>query len=553
MKTMSRSAIVKWSIVAAALAALAGGGWWWAAHRGDGDVTYRTAKIERGSLQAAVSASGTVTPVTQVQISSQVSGQIKELFVDFNSPVTQNQLIARLDPETFEYRARQASADVEAARASVLTAQANVLQALAQVSRAQVELGEAQRELDRNQSLVAQNFISPAQLDTSRAKVATLAESAKAARAQVQVAQAQGQNAQAIVRQREAQLQQARVDLERTQIRSPVDGIVIKRSVEVGQTVAASLQAPELFVVARNLNDMQVEAAIDEADISRVRLGQPASFTIDAFPGRNFEGAVKQVRKAAVAAQNVVTYTVVVGFANPGTSVLPGMTANVRIVTEMRENVLKVPNAALRVRIAGVEPEGGANAAQRVGWSLVPSAMAQDVPVPQRAASRPGREAGAEGRGGQFGAMRDRLASDLQLTPQQLEKIDAIFAAQRGRMAELRNLPEEERGKARERMTAEMRAQIAEQLTPEQKAKYQQLATEMASRQVTRGRIYLLHDNGKPKAYNVRLGVSDGVMTELVAPTPPEVKEGATVITAAIGADRPQAPGTQRGGPRAPF
>jgi HlyD family secretion protein len=226
---MNRSAVLRWSIVAASLLALVGAGGWWAAHRADGDVTYRTANIERGSLQAAVSASGTVTPVTQVQVSSQVSGQIKELFVDFNSPVKQSQLIARLDPETYEYRLRQATADVEAARASVLTAQANVLQALAQVSRAQVEVAEAQRELERNHSLVAQNFISPAQLDTSRAKVATLAESAKAAHAQVQVAQAQGQNAQAIVRQREAQLQQARVDLERTQIRSPVDGVVIKR------------------------------------------------------------------------------------------------------------------------------------------------------------------------------------------------------------------------------------------------------------------------------------------------------------------------------------
>jgi len=549
MKAINRS-VIRWSLVAAAIVAVAAGAWWWAAHRADGDVTYRTAKLERGSLQAAVSASGTVTPVTQVQISSQVSGQIKELYVDFNSPVKEGQLIARLDPETYEYRLRQATADVEAARASVLTAQANVLQALAQVSRAQVEVGEAQRELERNQSLVAQNFISPAQLDTSRAKVATLTESAKAARAQVQVAQAQGQNAQAIVRQREAQLQQARVDLERTQIRSPVDGVVIKRSVEVGQTVAASLQAPELFVIARNLNDMQVEAAIDEADISRVRLGQPASFTIDAFPGRNFEGAVRQVRKAAVAAQNVVTYTVVVGFANPGSTVLPGMTANVRVVTEMRENVLKVPNAALRVRIAGVEPEAGAPR-ERLGWSLIPSAMAQPA-APQRATSRPG---GGEGRGGgMFGAMRDRLATDLQLTPQQLEKIDAIFAAQRGRMAELRNLPEEERGKARDRLSAEMRAQIAEQLTPEQKTKYQQLAGEMSGRQTTRGRIYLLADNGKPKAYNVRLGVSDGVMTELIAPHPPEVKEGATVITAAIGGERPAAPGAQRGGgPRAPF
>ena len=189
----------------------------------------------------------------------------------------------------------------------------------------------------RKQDLLAQNFISPAELDTAKAKAASLVESANVARAQVDVARAQVQNAQAIVKQREAQLQQARVDLERTQIRSPVDGIVIKRSIEVGQTVAASLQAPELFVIARNLSDMQVEAAIDEADISRVRDGQKVSFTIDAFPGRSFDGDVRQVRKAAVSAQNVVSYTVVVGFANPGSLMLPGMTANVRIITDSRD------------------------------------------------------------------------------------------------------------------------------------------------------------------------------------------------------------------------
>jgi HlyD family secretion protein len=271
-----------------------------------------------------------------------------------------------------------------------------------------------------------------------------------------------------------------------------------------------------------------------------VRLGQGASFTIDSFPGRSFDGAVKQVRKAAVAAQNVVTYTVVVGFANPGSNVLPGMTANVRIVTETRENVLKVPNAALRVRIAGVEPQAAPQ--QRQGSGLLPSAQAQDSAPAER----------GEGRGGAFGAQRERLVSELGLTQQQREKLDAIFAAQRGRFGELRNLPDEERAKARERISADMRAQIAELLTPEQKAKYQQLSAEMAGRQTTRGRIYLLHDDGKPRAYSVRLGVSDGVMTELVPPVPADVKEGATVITAAIGADKPPAPGAQRG-PRAPF
>ena len=185
-----------------------------------------------------MSATGTVTPVQQVQISSQVSGQIRELLVDFNSPVREGQLIAQLDPQTFEYRMRQASADVEAANASVLTAQANVQSALAQVARAQGDAAEAQRAERRKQGLLAQEFISAAELDAARSKAASLAAALRVAQAQVDVARAQEKNAMAIVRQREAQLQQSRVDLQRTQIRSPVDGVVIKRSVEVGQTVA---------------------------------------------------------------------------------------------------------------------------------------------------------------------------------------------------------------------------------------------------------------------------------------------------------------------------
>jgi HlyD family secretion protein len=540
----------RWVGAALVLALLAAGGWWAFVRVPVPELSFRTGKIERGSLQAAVSATGTVTPVQQVQISSQVSGQIKELLVDFNSEVKQGQLIARLDPETFEYRVRQSTADVEAARASVLTAQANVQSALAQVMRAEGDLGEAQRDEKRKLDLLAQNFISSAELDTAKSKTASLTGALKVTQAQVDVARAQAQNALAIVRQREAQLQQARVDLERTQIRSPVDGIVIKRSVEVGQTVAASLQAPELFVIARNLSDMQVEAAIDEADISRVRDGQKVGFSIDAFPGRSFEGAVRQVRKAAVSAQNVVSYTVVVGFANPGSLMLPGMTANVRIITDTRDNVLKLPNAALRVRIAGIEPEtvapvpsNGASAVRTGSFSLLPEARAQAAPS----------AATAEPASGPLGDFRKRLIEDLGLTPAQVEQVDTVIAAQRPRFGELRNLPESQRAKARDRILADMRALIAAQLTPEQQGRYQRLLVDLAGRQTTRGRIYLLPEPGKPRAYSVRLGISDGVMTELIVPpSSPDAAvlvEGATVITAVVTA-APAAP--RAGTPPAP-
>ena len=542
----------RWVGAALLLALLGAGGWWAFVRVPEPPMSFRTGKIERGVLQAAVSATGTVTPVQQVQVSSQVSGQIKELFVDFNSEVKQGQLIARLDPETFEYRVRQSTADVEASRASVLTAQANVQSALAQVVRAEGDLGEAQRDEKRKLDLLAQNFISSAELDTAKSKTASLTGALKVAQAQVDVARAQAQNALAIVRQRDAQLQQARVDLERTQIRSPVDGIVIKRSVEVGQTVAASLQAPELFVIARNLSDMQVEAAIDEADISRVRDGQKVSFSIDAFPGRSFEGAVRQVRKAAVSAQNVVSYTVVVGFANPGSLMLPGMTANVRIITDTRDNVLKVPNAALRVRIAGIEPEtvapasapsNGASAVRTSSFGWLPEAHAQAAPpaAPAVPASGP------------LSDFRKRLIDDLALTPAQTEQVDAVIAAQRPRFGELRNLPESQRGKARDRILADMRALIAAQLTPEQQARYQRLLMDLAGRQTSRGRIYLLPEPGKPRAYSVRLGISDGVMTELIvppnAPDAAVLVEGATVITAVVTA-APAAP--RAGTPPAP-
>jgi len=344
------------AVLAVLLLVAAGAAWWWGQGRAP-EVSYRTAKIERGPLQASVSASGTVNPVTQVSVGTQVSGQVKELLVDFNSEVKAGQLIATIDPETFEYRVRQAQADVDAAQAAVLTAQANVSAARAGISRARTDFSEAQRDYERKKSLVEKQFIAQSEAEKAQALVNTTRESVSSAEAQLGVAEAQVKSARAGVAQRQAALSQSRVDLQRTQITSPVNGIVIKRAVERGQTVAASLQAPELFVIAQNLQDMQVEASIDESDVSRIRLGQKASFTVDAFPGQSFEGEIRQVRKAAQNVANVITYVAVIGFSNSAGRLLPGMTANVRVVTDLRDNALKIPNAALRVRIAGrVQP-----------------------------------------------------------------------------------------------------------------------------------------------------------------------------------------------------
>lgn len=459
----------------------AGAAWWWLQRDDTAAAQYRTAKIERGPLAATVSASGAVNPVTQISVGTQVSGQIRELLVDFNSEVRAGQLIAQIDPETFEYRVRQAQADVDAARASVLTAQASLLASRAALSRSQVDATEAQRDLERKQSLVERQFIAQIEADRARALVNTTVELVKSAQAQVGVSEAQVQSARAIVAQREAQLSQARVDLSRTRITSPVDGIVIKRAVERGQTVAASLQAPELFVIARNLTDMQVDASIDESDVGRIRTGMRASFTVDAFPGQSFEGTVTQVRKAAQTVANVVTYVAVVQFANTGGRLLPGMTANVRVVTEQRESVLKVPNAALRVRIAGVEPAApaasgpgggvapagsgeGAKAAERTSsWQWLPQAQAQPAP------------------GGGMSNLRERLATELQLNADQQARLDGVLAEMRPRFGALRDLPEEQRAAARDRLQAEMRQRISALLDAGQQRRYAELQAQAAA------------------------------------------------------------------------
>ena len=317
-----------------------------------GDAKYRLGKVERGPLQAVVVASGTLNAVTTVQVGSQVSGQVQEIFADFNTQVKKNQVIARIDPQSFELRVNQARADVDAARSAVAVAVSGLASQKAELGRVRVNLADAERDLNRKKTLVEKNFISPAELDKARTLYDSTIEQVKSVEAQRGIAESQIGSAEAAVKQREALLKQAQVDLERTIIRAPVNGTVILRNIDAGQTVAASLQAPVLFTIAQDLRDMQVEAAIDEADVGRLGVGQQASFTVDAFPRRNFTGEIRQIRKSPVNVQNVISYTVVISAANPDQSLLPGMTANVRVVVDSRDNVLKVANAALRFRPA---------------------------------------------------------------------------------------------------------------------------------------------------------------------------------------------------------
>ncbi len=291
----ARCIVAAGALALGALAALA----WWLFVRGDAAPTFRLAKVERGALTAVVSASGTLSAVTTVAVGSQISGQIKELFVDFNSPVKQGQLLARIDPETYDLKVKQAQADLDAAASALANQKGNVLVLKSQALRARIQANDAKADLERKQSLFAKGFISDAERDKAQFNYDALAEAVQTAEAQVAVGEAQVANAAAVIKQREAALASARVDLARTSIVAPVDGVVISRQVDAGQTVAASLNTPTLFTIAKDLRDMQVEVAIDESDISKIRLGQRVTFTVDAFAGRTFEGKVAQIRKAA--------------------------------------------------------------------------------------------------------------------------------------------------------------------------------------------------------------------------------------------------------------
>ncbi|MGH7802441.1 MAG: efflux RND transporter periplasmic adaptor subunit [Thermodesulfobacteriota bacterium] len=301
-----------------------------------GEGKYITAEAVRGYVSEVVTATGTLNAVVTVQVGSQVTGRIKTLNADFNSQVKKGQVVAEIDPDTFQARVDREKASLTAAKASVSTARANL-------EKAKVDLEDAKRSLKRTKELFSRGIISENDRDVAQARY-------DSALAEVKAQEASHENALAQVEQAKANLKSAESDLSYTKIISPIDGIVISRNVDVGQTVSASLQAPTLFVIAENLTKMQVNASVVEADIGRVSVGQKATFTVDAFINKKFTGEVTQVRNAPITVQNVVTYDVIIGVENSDLKLKPGMTANVSILTAYKDNTLKIPNAAFRFR-----------------------------------------------------------------------------------------------------------------------------------------------------------------------------------------------------------
>ncbi len=549
----------KWLIGTGVVAVLAAGGYWaWRPAGGSSaDAAYRTAPIDRGQITAAVRATGTLTPMTTVLVGSQLSGQIVEILADYNSQVKAGQVVARLNSDQIKTRRDAAQADLMQAKADLLVKRAQLDRARstrlkanstvkdleAQRDRTAAQLADAKRTFERQSELFNRGAGSQQTLDTARTQLevqtATLASSeaqiasAKAELngldADILLAEGQVASGEALIAQRDAKLKDILIDLERTDIRSPVDGVVVQRQVDLGQTVAASLSTPTLFQIAQDLRTIDIYANVDEADVGRLKPGQPTTFTVNAYPNRTFEGRVEMVRLGAQTIQNVVTYTGVIRVENRDMALLPGMTANLQVVTEDRRDVLRVANAALRFRPAGAAGAGPA-----------PVSGAAIAAVP---------EAGRGSGPGQAAAFRERIETELQPTPEQKKAIAAIMQERRAGFREaMAGMSEDERRAVFRKARAEMIAKVAAALDPERRTKFEAMMQEGrgAPQQGTPGRVYVLGEDGLPRAVPVMLGPTDGAYTELLSG---ELTEGQPVIVG--GGPRPAAttPATPAGPP----
>jgi HlyD family secretion protein len=471
---------------------------------------YRTAPIDRGAITRVVSATGTLQPLVSVNVGSTVSGPVLSVEADFNSRVRAGQVLARLEPTTFEQRITQAQANL---------------------SSAQAQYAVANADFTRYQRLEAAGFASEQLMSQQRAA---------------------RDSARAVVSQANASLAAARTDLERSIIRSPIDGLVVDRQVNPGQSVAASFQAPTLFVIAQDLSRLQANITVDEADIGEVRQGMPVRFTVDAFPDAEFEGRVSQVRQQGVDTNGVISYTVVVESENPGGRLLPGMTANAEIIIEQTEDVMRLPNAALRFRPADPEiaARGQAMAAEATGGGAPQGGG-------QGGGERRQREGGGgQGGGGQGGGGRGiaQLAETLHLTEAQQvqarEAMQAEMASAGGRMGDMQQA--ERRAFFRRAREAAI-ARIEPSLSTEQR----QLLAQMRSggmgepREVRRQAVAWVLRNGKPTPVAIEIGVADDGHTALVGG---DLREGDEVIIGggprAEGAGQQQQQGPMGGGPR---
>ncbi len=470
---------------------------------------YLFATAERGHIASTVTASGTLRAVTTVEVGSQISGQIKALAADYNTVVRAGEVIARIDPAQFQANVLQAEAELAVAKANVSMQRASLSELEADGEGARAALAETREERKRKQALLARKVVSKSEVDKAIAIHDQAKARVKAADAKVRKQAAQIDQALAQVKQKEAVLQQRKIDLDRTIIRSPVDGVVISRNVDIGQTVAASLQAPVLFTIAQDLSSMQVEVSVDEADIGQIIEAQRTTFSVDSFPNRQFVGRIRQIRKAPIEVSNVVTYTVVVSAENADLRLLPGMTANVNIIVGERDDVLKVANSALRFRPAG--------------------------------ASRVEAGSGARPAGGRAEQRLRRLSEHLGLSEEQREMVRAIFAEAGKKIAAMRDqgVPIEEIRSLVEQVRARNRPRIEAILNEEQREKFRAASAFRSSNPVQPGRLWVLDQDGNPAPTEVLYGISDGTVTEIVRG---DLAEGAQVI---VGIARKQ-PGERR-------
>ena len=499
-------------------------------------IDYRMSTVEMGDIESVVLSAGTLAALNTVVVGSQLSGQVAELHADFNDTVDAGDLIARIDPRTFEARVQQNEADVAVAKGNIASRKADL-------QRAEATLRQAERELERRQTLQERGHISATELDRDITTVET-------SQAAVAVAQAAIGNAKATLEQREASLAQSKLELERTFIRSPVSGTVINRQVEIGQTVAASFSAPELFEIGQDLHRMKVEASVDEADIGRIREGMSCRFTVDAYPDRRFFGRIQQIRKAPSVVQNVVTYKVIITADNNDLALLPGMTASVQIVLGSKSDVVKVPNAALRFAPRGVVRETPSQAAQPSG--AAPSAFGgggrgggpgggrgegfggggqgQGLGGGGRGSFGGGGRGGFGG-GGRGGGYIETVREHVDLTPEQDEKLEEIMEAQRDSMRRAFQSGGGDREAVRARMQsmrAAMEREVQSVLTPEQRETLQAEQAETAG--YRRASVWLLGEDGEPEERRILAGLNDDESTEVVS----GLEEGEEVIVRAV-------------------
>lgn len=515
--------------------------------------SYRTAKADRGEIVATVSATGTINPTTTVIVGSQLSGQVVEILADYNSEVKAGQVVARLNQDQIRARLDAARADlaqmraqrmvtegqIEKVKAETEKARAAQVDMEAQVTRNEALLADADRIYKRQSDLRTRGFAADAAVDTARATRDAQEAALGSARAQVnsakaallglaadlQVAKANLAAVTAQGQQREAAVRQIEVDLSNSEIKSPVNGVIVQRNVELGATVAASLQAPELFRIADDLRKMEIAANIDETDIGRIKPGQRVTFTVNAFPGRSFDGTVKQVRLGSQNVQNVVIYTTIISIENPQRELLPGMTANLRVETERRDDVVRIPNAALRWRPPSL-------ADQPIGAAGAPAAA-------QRRAS-----------GGNSGEFLEAIKTEIKPGADQLREIEAAFADMRRTF--MAGAGDSDQSARRERILAarrDLEQRIAGILTPEQKAIFDEIVKRQAAaagqRTTQSGRVFIVGRDGEPQGVTIRIGATDGGSTEVVA----GLDAGAEVIVGGAGR-----PGTApKRGPRLGF